>query len=248
MVSTAEKGPPYTGSMVPAQAVMFLVAVVLGLLFLNLVFDVITISFGKLGIPPWGAFLILAGSALGSLINIPVWRRDLSVVPAIGHRFHSPIFYVPPQINEQVIAINVGGAIIPILLSLWLLPRAPLLRTILATIIVAIIAHLVATPVAGKGIEMPIWVGPLAAAILGLVLTWGDRAAPLAYIAGSMGTLIGADLLNLGRMSDFGPGVLSIGGAGVFDGVFLVGIVAALISFDRPKRPSRPSLPHSSPI
>ena len=54
-------------------------------------------------------------------------------------------------------------------------------------------------------------------------------AAPVAYVSGSLGTLIGADLLNINKLSSLGGGVASIGGAGAFDGVFLSGIVAVLL-------------------
>ena len=57
-----------------------------------------------------------------------------------------------------------------------------------------------------------------------------EQAAPLAYIGGSLGTLIGADLLNLGNIRGLGAPVASIGGAGTFDGIFLIGIVAVLIA------------------
>ena len=55
-------------------------------------------------------------------------------------------------------------------------------------------------------------------------------AAPLAYIAGTLGTLIGGDLLNLGLLPGLGAPVASIGGAGTFDGVFLTGILAVLLA------------------
>jgi uncharacterized membrane protein len=51
-----------------------------------------------------------------------------------------------------------------------------------------------------------------------------------AYIAGSLGTLIGADLLNLDKVRGLGAPVVSIGGAGTFDGIFLAGIVAVLLA------------------
>lgn len=216
-----------------AHPLLFVLA---GLLIAFLFFDVLSLSLTKLGLSPWAALLVFIASIAGSVINIPVWR---SQVTQPGQRFqiHHIFFYQPPSIADQVIAINVGGAVIPVLLNLWLLPRAPFLRTVIATVAVAVVAHLAATPVPGRGIEMPIWIAPLAAALIALVLTFGRRAAPVAYISGTIGTLIGADLTNLGTLQSFGPGVLSIGGAGVFDGVFLVGIVAALISFDRPSRP-----------
>ena len=45
-----------------------------------------------------------------------------------------------------------------------------------------------------------------------------------------MGTLIGADLLNLDKISGLGAPVASIGGAGTFDGIFLIGIMAVLLA------------------
>jgi uncharacterized membrane protein len=67
-------------------------------------------------------------------------------------------------------------------------------------------------------------------------------AAPVAYIAGTLGTLIGADLLNLRAIlrgsllpateAEETPAKVidSIGGAGVFDGIFLTGILAPFLA------------------
>ena len=86
-----------------------------------------------------------------------------------------------------------------------------------------------AQPVPGVGITMPPLIPPLLAAGAALVLS--RQAAPaLAYISGSLGTLIGADLLNLGNIQGLQAPVLSIGGAGTFDGVFLTGILAVLLA------------------
>jgi uncharacterized membrane protein len=99
---------------------------------------------------------------------------------------------------------------------------------LLGAAIVAVVAHAFARVVPGVGIAISMFIPPLTAALVGLVLSW-RRAPPVAYVAGSMGTLIGADLLNLGRVAELGAPVLSIGGAGTFDGVFLTGIIAGLI-------------------
>jgi uncharacterized membrane protein len=72
-------------------------------------------------------------------------------------------------------------------------------------------------------------VPPIVAAGVALLLAF-RRAPPVAYVAGSMGTLIGADLLNLGQITRLGAPVVSIGGAGTFDGVFLTGILAGLLA------------------
>ena len=86
-----------------------------------------------------------------------------------------------------------------------------------------------AQPIRGVGISVPMFIPPLVAAVSAMVLSW-RQAPPLAYIAGSMGTLIGADLLNLGKIQGLGAPIASIGGAGTYDGIFLTGIIAVLLS------------------
>jgi uncharacterized membrane protein len=100
---------------------------------------------------------------------------------------------------------------------------------LIAVAIVAAIVHAVAHPVQGVGISVPVFVPPLVAAATAILVA--RRAAPsVAYIGGSLGTLIGADLLNLGLVRGLGAPVASIGGAGTFDGIFLTGIVAVLLA------------------
>src|SRR5437870_5126403 len=99
----------------------------------------------------------------------------------------------------------------------------------LGVAIVAAVVHRLAQPGPGVGIAVPTLVPPLAAAAIALPLSRASAPA-LAYIAGSMGTLIGGDLLNLGKIPGLGAPVASIGGAGTFDGVFLTGIIAVLLA------------------
>lgn len=54
--------------------------------------------------------------------------------------------------------------------------------------------------------------------------------AGLAYVGGTLGTLVGADLLNMHKIRRLGAPVASIGGAGTFDGVFITGFVAVLLA------------------
>jgi len=141
--------------------------------------------------------------------------------------------YVIPLMQESpatVLAINVGGALIPILLSLYLIVKNGLYRlSLLAVAIVAAVCYSMAEPVPGLGIAMPVFVPPLATAVVAFTLSRG-YAAPLAYISGSLGTLIGADLLNLGNIQGLGAPVASIGGAGTFDGIFVTGLVAVILA------------------
>jgi len=124
----------------------------------------------------------------------------------------------------------VGGALIPALLSLYRFLRLRLRgRMIIGTAVVAVVVHQMAHVVPGVGIAVPILVPPVLAAGVALILAY-HRAPPVAYVSGTMGTLIGADLLNLGKVAHMGAPMVSIGGAGTFDGVFLTGILAGLLA------------------
>jgi Protein of unknown function (DUF1614) len=73
---------------------------------------------------------------------------------------------------------------------------------------------------------LPILVGiALALVMLIQLLAWR-----YAYTRIGLGTLIGADLLNLDKVQGLGAPMASIGGAGTFDGIFLTGVLAALIA------------------
>ena len=141
------------------------------------------------------------------------------------------VTYVIPVVRDfaaTVLAVNVGGALIPIALSLYLMLKHRLFGlSVLGIAIVAAVCHLLARPVPGLGIAEPILAPALTTAAVALVLA-GRRAGPLAYISGSLGTLIGADLLNLNKIQGLGAPIASIGGAGTFDGIFITGLLAVL--------------------
>jgi len=129
-----------------------------------------------------------------------------------------------------VIAVNIGGAVIPSLLSLYLVLKNRIWSAAaVSTLVVTIACYLLAQPVPGIGIAIPSLVPPIIASTVALLLARTNVAA-VAYVSGSLGTLIGADLLNLGRIQGLGAPVVSIGGAGTFDGVFLTGIIAVLLA------------------
>jgi uncharacterized membrane protein len=190
-------------------------------------------AYMRLGVTPGTALLLLLGSLFGSYFNIPIVElpeeRVLSgeVINFFGMRYVVPLVLERPG---TVIAVNVGGAVIPTLMSIYLLVRNELwVQGLIATAIVAVVCYLLSQPLPGLGIAEPVFVPSLTAAIVAFVLS-REYAAPLAYICGSLGTLIGADLLNLGAIRGLGAPVASIGGAGTFDGIFLIGIVAVLLA------------------
>lgn len=226
----------------------------LGLLWAFSFTQAVTFSFGKLGLSPEMAMLVLIGSLLGGGVNIPVSRRRThrrwregwpetwdaywpwQLCGPGASRWWGDVplplrlfFYRPPLVREQVIALNLGGALIPMLVSLYVIPHAPLLPLVGATAAVAAVCYAVARPAWPLGIVIPAFVPPLAAVALALVLA-PDAAPPVAYVAGTLGTLIGADLLHLGDLRRFDAQLLSIGGAGVHDGIFFAGLLAALLA------------------
>jgi uncharacterized membrane protein len=202
--------------------------IALPIIFVLIFFNIITVSFGELGLSPATALALVSATLIGSMINIPVSRRKTTYEQPLPvySRF---LFYMPPRVTHQVIAVNVGGAIIPTGFALYLLPNAPLVPTLITIIVVALAARFLSRIVTGVGIVMPAWIAPLISAGLALLLA-RDNPAPVAYISGTVGVLIGADLLNWRNFKKLGSQMISIGGAGVFDGIFLAGIAAVFIT------------------
>jgi uncharacterized membrane protein len=187
----------------------------------------------SLGLGAHAALLLLLASLAGSYLNIPVALLPPQQIVSHQEVWFFGMRYVIPEVISQpgtVIAVNVGGALIPGLLSLYLYIRNQLWITgILGTVVVAVVCHWLAAPVPGLGIALPVFVPPLTTAAVALVLS-RRHAGALACISGSLGTLIGADLLNLGKVQGLGAPVASIGGAGTFDGIFLTGILGVLLA------------------
>jgi uncharacterized membrane protein len=218
----------------PLTLPFLLVLVVLFLVLLGLVqVGTLVYAYERIGIDRDWLFALLAASILGSMINLPVARlRDEVLVAPRVVRFYG-MRYLVPEVRERrvtVIAVNVGGALVPAALAGYLIVRDGLGRhALLAVGIVGCVSFLLARPVRGVGIVLPGLIPPVVAAIA--ALTIDQAVAPaLAYVSGVLGTLVGADLLNLPRIRRLGAPVASIGGAGTFDGVFLSGLIAVLIA------------------
>ncbi|MDX2166930.1 MAG: DUF1614 domain-containing protein [Deltaproteobacteria bacterium] len=189
--------------------VLALLGLVLGLTAAFLALDLIEYAYARIGIAPGWIVALLAASLLGSPINLPLGRM---------------------RGGDAVLAVNLGGGVIPTGLSLYLLlTHAPTGAALAGVLIVALAVHRLARPVPGVGIAVPLLAPPLIAAAAALLLA-PDTAPSVAYIAGTLGTLIGADLANLRRLASLGGPVASIGGAGTFDGIFVTGILAVLLA------------------
>ena len=187
----------------------------------------------RIGLSPVAAIMLLLGSLAGSYFNFPIFELPAKQVVSGQEVVFFGMEYAIPVVTQwpgTVIAVNVGGAVIPTAMSLYLLFKYRLWGVgLIATAVVTAVTHAFANPIPGLGIAEPVFVPALTTAIAALLLS-RRQAPPLAYIAGSLGTLLGADLLNLGKIQGLGAPVASIGGAGTFDGIFLVGILAVLIA------------------
>jgi uncharacterized membrane protein len=213
---------------------MMILVVSVIVLFFVVQIGIISYAFDKIGIPSEALFSLLLLSWVGSWVNIPVARfaaedsmMEEVVVRVFGQRHVIPQWSQPRQ---TVLAINVGGAVVPTLLSLYLLTQALApLCVVVAIAAVTLLTYWWARPMPGVGIVVPMLLPPLSAALAALLLV--PQQAPLAaYVAGTMGTLIGADVLHVRQVTRLATPVASIGGAGTFDGVFLTGIIAVLLA------------------
>ncbi len=195
--------------------------------------DLIGLAFRKLGFPPEYSILLLFLSLLGSHVNIPIKEiRSQEPVSSGGIiDFYWFRYVIPPLEVERrtTIAINLGGCVIPVLVSGFLITMVNPVEVLIGVFIMTVFIHMIARPVKGLGIAVPALLPPIIAAGLALIIS-PQNAPVVAYISGTLGSLIGADLLNLKKIPDLGTPLASIGGAGTFDGIFLTGIISVLLA------------------
>jgi uncharacterized membrane protein len=216
----------------PLHLLVFLVLLVSLVAFIHV--GALTIAFEKLGLAPHSALALFLLSFVGSAVNLPLFtvRSDPPPSQVVPPWFRGLLRHSLREFEgKTLIAINVGGALVPAFFSLYLFRTAPLdpALTAFAIAVVSVVCYVVSRPVPGIGIGMPVFVAPLTAAAVAILLD-GDRAPALAYVCGTLGVLIGADILRLRDIPRMGAPIASIGGAGTFDGIFITGIVAVLLA------------------
>jgi uncharacterized membrane protein len=210
------------------QMINYFLLILLPVLVLYFIYLIITKAFNDMGFSTLEAILIvfvsfLLGSGLiDEYIGVP-----LSNIPLFQYE------------TNWVVGINVGGAVIPLFLSCYLIVKNKLrpLKVLVGIGIVMVVTFFVTTPDPEKGIVsvFPYWILPiLVASLFSVFLAWNEKkkAAPFAYIIGTLGVLFGADGLHLmGLLQQETQTVRSavIGGASVFDMVFITGILAVFL-------------------
>ncbi len=218
----------------PVSLLLFLLFLLLfPFIWIAVALDVVEVAVAKLGFSPGVALLLFIAVLVGSTINIPLYtvRSITPIVPDFMDMWLEQFWGIPLQKVRQktIVALNVGGGLIPVILAIYELIRSDALAIFWVTIIVTIVSYYSAQIVPGIGIQINALVPPLTA-VISAVLIAEPLASSVAFAGGILGTLIGADLLHLKEIERMSAGVLSIGGAGVFDGIAMCGLLALLLT------------------
>jgi len=225
-------------SLIVILLIIGLVIILIPLLFLG----VIGAAFTKLGFSWITAIVVVLLMLFGSYVNIPVYkiRRDMVHVTLDTNSVYgvgSPYSQVP--VWDTLISINLGGAILPICISLYLLYQAVLITgtSLLVPVgagiaLVALVTFVSTRPVPGVGLRVPLIIPALTALLIGLLLFGGAGipATVLAFVSGTIGILLGGNLAQLHRIKGLDVADVSIGGAGTFGAIFICCILPALIA------------------
>jgi uncharacterized membrane protein len=159
-------------------------AILVGIFVIVLILRSVRYAYESLGVSSGAAMFLLFATLVGSIFNIPV--AELPPERIVSHEvFHFfGMRYRVPVVTHwagTVIAVNVGGAVIPTLMSVYLLIKRDLwVKGLIATAVVALVIHWMADPVPGLGIAVPVFMPALVtAAVALLVVAQGCPAAGL---------------------------------------------------------------------
>ncbi len=213
--------------------VSFLVIAALLVLFPVVLGPVVTASLEKLHLSRQAAIWIFAAIIAGGFIDIPIHRiarhEPVIVDPLAAFGLSG---WMEHWQSETIIAVNLGGCLIPLCLALYelmLLGKADLHAAAIASFVTAVVCFFIARPVPGVGILIPALIPPGVAAAMAILVS-PHEAPSVAFIAAVAGVLIGADIFHLRDATRQAIGVASIGGAGSFDAIALAGIIAAYLA------------------
>ncbi len=193
-----------------SELAIFLIAAILFYAFYSLIKK----AFEEVGFNSWESSTIVFGSIILGMVEIPLFRY-----------------------NGWIVGINVGGALLPIILSIYLMIKNKVFfRVVLGIAIVSYITYNY-TYVSSRGIvsPFPLWLlPPIAASMYSVMVAIKNKrkAASIAYSSGTMGALIGADVFHLRELLAMHPKpntMAVIGGASILDMVFLTGVIAVIV-------------------
>ena len=215
---------------IPPQ--IFFLGMLLAVVVIFIQIEVFSLVLSRLGLSPASASLLLVATFAGSMLNLPL----VKLASNFQYDEHNPLHQsrLPFQFvdGRTLMAINVGGGLIPVLFSIFLILNSglSLVIVVLAIGVVSAISYLFSRPITNMGIGMPLFVAPVSAAFTAMILS-PESAPALAYVCGSLGVVIGADVLRIKDIRQLNTPIASIGGAGTFDGIFMTGLIAVLLTY-----------------
>jgi uncharacterized membrane protein len=220
-----------------------LIELVTFLLIASLILLLLVFGFETVGFKLSEALLIFIGSTVLFLTSFPsvllYFRGSLGfgiIDMPLGVLLFWDILTVGPR-NALAVGFDLAGFLIPFLISLKMMidHRSPIRASLVGVSVIAVFSYLSSGYVAGEGVIIQnIYTIAIAASIVGIALSKKQWASvgPIAYVSGSLGVLLGADVVRIGNVLSYYPSgfaFASIGGAGVFDAIFLVGVLAVTI-------------------
>ncbi|MBI2577232.1 MAG: DUF1614 domain-containing protein [Candidatus Wildermuthbacteria bacterium] len=199
----------------PGLFTFLLLIILVPALFIFGVFEVLSRGLENIGISERMIVGVVFLMAIGSFISIPLGKKK--IIAAEERRAASGL------------AINIGGGVIPLVIVAYLLPRLPLQASLVAIVLMIVLSYTLSRSVPKKGVRVSLVLPPIFAALFAMILA--PQAAPsVAFAAGVLGVLIGGDILRMPWLLKQERGMVVIGGGGVFDGIFLVGVVSSLLA------------------
>jgi len=229
-------------------ALLFLAALFFLLVFLPA--SIVAEAFSRLGLTTFQGVLMFMAIVVGRTVNIPVFtsqrlvmvRRPRVVTCTMDSAGRSSCLDEEPasELKRQVFAVNVGGCLLPLLLSLtFLLGTAQGAAAQgwgwigFALVVVAGGCYAITRPHPLTGLRIPLFI-PALMTFLSVYFFVPEPIRPLAaYVAGTMGTILGgnvAPLLTPRIRNRVATPLVSIGGAGTFGGVLVAGVLAVLLA------------------
>ncbi len=169
-------------------------------------------TFGEAGIGKKEVALLIAGSSFTMFLNFPLFVS-----------------------RDYFLALNVGGALIPLALSFHLIARNShhFLKILSGVGIVSIATYLI-TFVTEEGVVsyFPYYFIPSVLSVLLSLLFYyrHPKAISFSYIISTLGVIIGGDMAHLPEIFST-PFMGSMGGAGIYDMVYLAGLISICLSF-----------------
>ncbi len=174
----------------PVTLLLFLLfLLLLPFIWFTITFDVVAVAVAKLGFSPNVALILFLAVVLGSTINIPLYERrsHIPIVPDLADlwmsRFLGIPLHLPKMEQKTIVALNVGGGLIPTLLALYELTRVNPWASLVVTATVTIVSYFSAQVVPGIGIQMNPLIAPLTAALTALL--WVGHAESLGHPIGN---------------------------------------------------------------